>query len=409
MAVTMSSAAAAPKQCRRNAGHVNRSNFDAAPLGLPPDESLSLQSHYHQSLPSSISASTAASVHASIPAATASSSNSPVSACSSGSVQQPSSIAYQQYHYQHIDFTQLNGGNDPFPDHYFPSNSITAPLSVEGFIPTQTATSAATTTAPASPWLDFLDVSLDIFDQHDHPLDASLLSTGTGSQSEQECMLSNPLSDAPAPVEISEYDLVHPYSVGDELEVDESLYLNNAQDSFEAPALPRTLYSPPDYHHSSNNLKNDDYIPTSQSIINQDINPTQCHQLTFPSQTQAPTYQLQPKTYSPLTLNSSTSPSPSSTSTLNSASPSTQAGRLTAQATRSPAPKAAATAADLAADKRRRNTLAARRFRQKQQDRVAELERTLERVCKERDELKMQAARWEGEAVALRGMLQKRR
>ncbi|EEH16333.2 hypothetical protein PABG_06420 [Paracoccidioides brasiliensis Pb03] len=408
MAVTTSSAAAATKQCRRNAGHVNRSNFDAAPLGLTPDESLSLQSHYHQSLPSSISASTAASVHASIPAATASSANSPVSACSSGSVQQPSSIAYQQDHYHHIDFTQLNGGNDPFPDHYFLSHSFTAPLSVREFIPTQTATSAATTTVPASPWLDFLDVSLDIFDQHDHPLDASLLSTGTGSQSEQECMLSNPLSDATAPVEISEYDLVHPYSVGDELEVDESLYLNNVQDSFETPALPSTLYSPPDYHHSSNNLKND-YIPTAQSIINQDIN-TQCHQLTFPSQTQAPTYQLQPKTYnSPPTLNSSTFPSPSSTSTLNSASPSTRAGRLTAQATRSPAPKAAATAADRAADKRRRNTLAARRFRQKQQDRVAELERTLERVCKERDELKMQAARWEGEAVALRGMLRKRR
>ncbi|PGH19868.1 hypothetical protein AJ80_03785 [Polytolypa hystricis UAMH7299] len=60
---------------------------------------------------------------------------------------------------------------------------------------------------------------------------------------------------------------------------------------------------------------------------------------------------------------------------------------------------------DPSAEKRRRNTLAARRFRQKQQDRVAQLERALEEVNKERDALKMQVARWEGEAMALRGML----
>lgn len=62
-------------------------------------------------------------------------------------------------------------------------------------------------------------------------------------------------------------------------------------------------------------------------------------------------------------------------------------------------------ASDAAAEKRRRNTLAARRFRQKQHDRVAELEQALENMTKERDALKMQVARWEGEAVALRGIL----
>lgn len=65
-------------------------------------------------------------------------------------------------------------------------------------------------------------------------------------------------------------------------------------------------------------------------------------------------------------------------------------------------------AEEAAADKRRRNTLAARRFRQKQQDRVAQLEQALKEVTKERDELKMQVARWEGETVALRAMLAER-
>lgn len=60
---------------------------------------------------------------------------------------------------------------------------------------------------------------------------------------------------------------------------------------------------------------------------------------------------------------------------------------------------------DAGAEKRRRNTLAARRFRQKQHDRVSQLEQTLEEISKERDDLKMQVARWEGEATALRAML----
>ena len=65
-------------------------------------------------------------------------------------------------------------------------------------------------------------------------------------------------------------------------------------------------------------------------------------------------------------------------------------------------------AEEAAAEKRRRNTLAARRFRQKQHDRVAQLEKALAEVTKERDGLKMQVARWEGETVALRAMLAER-
>ncbi|WEW58369.1 hypothetical protein PRK78_003837 [Emydomyces testavorans] len=61
-----------------------------------------------------------------------------------------------------------------------------------------------------------------------------------------------------------------------------------------------------------------------------------------------------------------------------------------------------------AEDKRRRNTLAARRFRQRQQDRITQLERALEDAARERDELKMKVAKSEGEVAALRQMLGKK-
>lgn len=60
-------------------------------------------------------------------------------------------------------------------------------------------------------------------------------------------------------------------------------------------------------------------------------------------------------------------------------------------------------------EKRRRNTLAARRFRQRKQDHVADLERRLAAVTKERDELRLQIAKWEGEVMALRKMLEGRK
>lgn len=59
-------------------------------------------------------------------------------------------------------------------------------------------------------------------------------------------------------------------------------------------------------------------------------------------------------------------------------------------------------------ERRRRNTLAARRFRQRKQDRVLDLERRLAEVTKERDELRLQVAKWEGEVMALRKLVEMR-
>ncbi|KAI9730405.1 MAG: hypothetical protein M1834_005915 [Cirrosporium novae-zelandiae] len=57
--------------------------------------------------------------------------------------------------------------------------------------------------------------------------------------------------------------------------------------------------------------------------------------------------------------------------------------------------------------KRQRNKIAAQKYRQKPLFRIAELESELETIKQERDKLKVQAARWEGEAKALRGLLEK--
>ncbi|KAF7180249.1 hypothetical protein CNMCM7691_009416 [Aspergillus felis] len=55
--------------------------------------------------------------------------------------------------------------------------------------------------------------------------------------------------------------------------------------------------------------------------------------------------------------------------------------------------------------KRQLNTLAARRYRQRRVDRMNELEAELEKVKRERDELKMRVSKLEGETDALRGLL----
>ncbi|KAK1676200.1 hypothetical protein BDP55DRAFT_728049 [Colletotrichum godetiae] len=57
--------------------------------------------------------------------------------------------------------------------------------------------------------------------------------------------------------------------------------------------------------------------------------------------------------------------------------------------------------------KRQRNTVAARRYRQKGRDRITELETTLKGVEEERDKLKLQLARKEAEVDALREMMKK--
>jgi hypothetical protein len=55
--------------------------------------------------------------------------------------------------------------------------------------------------------------------------------------------------------------------------------------------------------------------------------------------------------------------------------------------------------------KRKLNTLAARRYRQKRVDQVTELETALKDTQRERDDLNVQVARLEGELGALRQML----
>lgn len=56
--------------------------------------------------------------------------------------------------------------------------------------------------------------------------------------------------------------------------------------------------------------------------------------------------------------------------------------------------------------KRQRNTIAARKYRQKRLDRIKELEDALEAMTQERDELRLKLARQEAETAALREMMQ---
>jgi hypothetical protein len=55
--------------------------------------------------------------------------------------------------------------------------------------------------------------------------------------------------------------------------------------------------------------------------------------------------------------------------------------------------------------KRQRNTIAARKYRQKRLDRISELEVALENVTRERDDLKLRLARQEAETAALKEMM----
>jgi len=57
-------------------------------------------------------------------------------------------------------------------------------------------------------------------------------------------------------------------------------------------------------------------------------------------------------------------------------------------------------------EKRQRNNLAAKRYRQKKVDRIEELEGEVKEISKERDELKLEVARKDAEIKALREMLE---
>lgn len=56
-------------------------------------------------------------------------------------------------------------------------------------------------------------------------------------------------------------------------------------------------------------------------------------------------------------------------------------------------------------EKRRLNTLAARRCRQRRADRMKDLEEELEKVRRERDDLRLKCSKLEGETDALKGLL----
>jgi predicted nuclease with TOPRIM domain len=58
--------------------------------------------------------------------------------------------------------------------------------------------------------------------------------------------------------------------------------------------------------------------------------------------------------------------------------------------------------------KRRRNTLAARKYRQKRIDRIADLEDEVDKLKSEREELRIKLARQEAETAALKEMLRAR-
>lgn len=61
-----------------------------------------------------------------------------------------------------------------------------------------------------------------------------------------------------------------------------------------------------------------------------------------------------------------------------------------------------------AAIKRHRNTLAARKYRQKRLDRIKELEDALEEMTRDRDDLRIKLARQEAETEALKSMMKLR-
>lgn len=131
--------------------------------------------------------------------------------------------------------------------------------------------------------------------------------------------------------------------------------------------------------------------------------------LTTPEIHNIPSPPYQPSTFSnPHSTNSQHS----TTSPSNSSTPSSTAG-LKKEA---PAPSNTnrkrgrdnTSEDDDAALKRHRNTLAARKYRQKRLDRIKELEDALEEVTGERDELRIKLARQEAENEALKTMMKMR-
>lgn len=82
--------------------------------------------------------------------------------------------------------------------------------------------------------------------------------------------------------------------------------------------------------------------------------------------------------------------------------------KTVAESTCSDTPSSQDSGDDRITEKRRRNKLAAQRLRQKKLDRISGLESRLDEVTKERDELRLRLAKWEGEAMAMRQLFEQK-
>lgn len=85
--------------------------------------------------------------------------------------------------------------------------------------------------------------------------------------------------------------------------------------------------------------------------------------------------------------------------------PATRKKTQTQASARSVSPSSQDSDGDRLQEKRRRNKLAARRLRQKKMNQMSDLEARLEEMTKERDDLRLKAAKWEGEVMVLRQLL----
>jgi hypothetical protein len=86
-------------------------------------------------------------------------------------------------------------------------------------------------------------------------------------------------------------------------------------------------------------------------------------------------------------------------------SPAPQKKTPTEASARSVSPSSQDSDGDRLQEKRRRNKLAARRLRQKKMNQMSDLEARLEEMTKERDDLRLKAAKWEGEVMVLRQLV----
>jgi hypothetical protein len=95
----------------------------------------------------------------------------------------------------------------------------------------------------------------------------------------------------------------------------------------------------------------------------------------------------------------------STSSATSSAKPPQSRQSKTSPSYKSPASSSSPSSPNSKVHKRTLNTLAARRYRQKRVDQMADLEQKLKESEKEKEELQMRVARLEGEVEVLRGLL----